>query len=603
MSIRTHVDVHVKPSKLPTELLLQYYNVIEANIGLRGTRPGSSEDKVQFLKKRVRFVPINTGRYTVIQFIEKLGLQVSDFKLHHATGQIIASDPNLDSSKIRIGEDEVEGSFDDSDIDNLTQSFNNISIVAGNQSDGFGNTITIPNSTSQSSPKQERGLLGNILNRIYPLTGNQQLAQLAEIPSVAPISEEIKGSEFSTDNSSDSRSVDELGSDSDSKVDQTIVDKTEQMEITGNDLISLNETEQIGETEKEDSGGIADISISDKHGPPEFLPETVVEQIDNISNKLAKLNSPARVFNLDTVRADSRSTPVWKSSGSSREEQIRNVNTFIRDLRRTKELQLFESDSRLINQSLNVSGKTDIFSELSGNQASDLDAFIDYINTAYGSDAYEKREMLRNLKQKPNENVTALLNRILVSYYEMKRDPAEENFKMPSIDEISASNNTYYADRLEITDYFINAIENDNVKRALLEKLPNLEFKQLAKSAQASMRAWAGKGNIEANLTLLQTKLDEQKGLVVNFIKSRDNNSRRGNFRRGRGRGRSWRGRGKRGGADANNDKDGEKSNTKSGKSSRDKFNIRCFVCGKAGHRAADCYSRHKDSKPEKDDK
>ena len=106
---------------------------------------------------------------------------------------------------------------------NILLSFNNISILAGNQSDGFGTTVEIPNSTSQSSPKQTRGLIGNIFDRIYPLTGNQQVAQIASIPSVPPSVEPIQGSEFSTDNSEDSHSEDEKSSESGSNLDQTVL--------------------------------------------------------------------------------------------------------------------------------------------------------------------------------------------------------------------------------------------------------------------------------------------------------------------------------------------------------------------------------------------
>jgi hypothetical protein len=162
--------------------------------------------------------------------------------------------------------------------------------------------------------------------------------------------------------------------------------------------------------------------------------------------------------------------PVWVQ-GANEDEEKANVRAFIRDLKRIKELEFYKgNEALLISLSLNKSNKTSIYEELPADAEKSIQAFIKYLQRAYGSTKMELLEQIRTLKQKPSENPHSFMSRVITLYYEA-RD--KEKKKMTDIE------TWHKTDLYDITNRYIEGLHDSRVKVALKQRIDQIKFHQI----------------------------------------------------------------------------------------------------------------------------
>ena len=310
-----------------------------------------------------------------------------------------------------------------------------------------------------------------------------------------------------------------------------------------------------------------------------------------------------KVLSTELLRLDSKTAvPKWHTSTDPK-INIELVERFIGDLKRAKELNLFASDELLIFSSLVNSSKTNMFEEMTPDTSKNLDEFIKYLRSAYGSTLLDMRQSLMTLKQAENESLFSFLSRVINLYYR-SRDK-----ETPTIDEIA----TDQVSKADIVHIFLQGLFNPEVQTNLRMRLSTIDFKDLTKVAREIEQALPVRPSINLAQSLVDSGLSEKindleksmEKMVLHLNKrlsrsrtprryvrfdsrSRDSSGNRGYSRdrkfskskntRYQGAGRSnWLKRDR-------SDSRGRNQSTK--KSWRDlpQANFRCFNCGKYGH-------------------
>ena len=179
-------------------------------------------------------------------------------------------------------------------------------------------------------------------------------------------------------------------------------------------------------------------------------------------------------FKLDT----GGSIPIW-ITGNGQREKTENVRTYIRDLRRIRDLGLMKNEALLINASLVRSGKTSLYEEIPLEAESSIDEFIKYLQIAYGLTRMDLMRELQSIRQKENENPHTFMSRIITQYYEAK-------FESKKGLEDVAKNKT---ERFEIAKLFIDGLADARVRINVGSRLDAINFSDLPKMAKNCISA------------------------------------------------------------------------------------------------------------------
>ena len=185
----------------------------------------------------------------------------------------------------------------------------------------------------------------------------------------------------------------------------------------------------------------------------------------------------------DTSKTDFKldaggSIPIW-ITGNGQREKTENVRTYIRDLRRIRDLKLIKSEALLINASLVRSGKTSLYEEIPLEAESSIDEFIKYLQIAYGLTRIDLMRELQAIRQLDNENPHTFMSRIITQYYESKYEAKK------SLTDV-AKNET---ERFEIAKLFIDGLADPRVRINVGSRLDTVNFVDLPKMAKNCISA------------------------------------------------------------------------------------------------------------------
>ena len=248
-----------------------------------------------------------------------------------------------------------------------------------------------------------------------------------------------------------------------------------------------------------------------------------------VYSKSLKNNEPKNIpvftgsANKPDIKLDATaSIPVWKK-GNSPEENARNVDNYIRDLKRIKTLDVGKNDAWIINSSLVKSQRTEIYVELPSGAESDIAKFTEYIQQAYGLSKVAKRRALNNIKQQDQESPHAFLSRVCNTYFETRNEARK------SITECEADSNL----KFDIISLYLKGLSNPKVRLALKQKLGELSLATIAEQTRNIVDALSdesvhntavnlvvsGNNQINEKVDMLADKLNT---LAVNMTKYKD---------------------------------------------------------------------------------
>ena len=174
------------------------------------------------------------------------------------------------------------------------------------------------------------------------------------------------------------------------------------------------------------------------------------------------------------------SIPIWKT-GNGQRENMNFTRTYIRDLRRIRNLKLIKNEALLINASLVKSQKTHLYEELPLEAESNIDKLIEYLQTAYGLTRMDLMRELASIRQLDNENPHTYMSRIITQYYEARYETKK------SLHEVAKSEQ----ERYEIAKLFIDGLADVRVRVNVGSRLDTINFVDLPKMAKNCISALA----------------------------------------------------------------------------------------------------------------
>ena len=233
------------------------------------------------------------------------------------------------------------------------------------------------------------------------------------------------------------------------------------------------------------------------------------------------------------------SIPVWRK-GSTPEENSRNVENYIRDLKRIKALNVGKNDAWVINSSLVKSQRTEIYIELPSGADSDIDKFTEYIQQAYGLSKVAKRRALNNIKQSDDESPHAFLSRVCNTYFETRGEERK------SLDDCENDSNL----KFDLIALYLKGLSNPKVRVALKQKLGELRLATIAEQTRNIIDALSdenvshtavnlvvsGNNQINEKVDVLTEKLN---ALTVNMTKFKEDSKKSRPYENRAFRGRS----------------------------------------------------------------
>ena len=135
-------------------------------------------------------------------------------------------------------------------------------------------------------------------------------------------------------------------------------------------------------------------------------------------------------------------------------------------------------DQNLIFQTITESGRYDIFKSLSDTQKKDLDEFCSYLRLCYGNDESGLKQLRRfdEIKQQEGENCIVFFNRVINTFYSSrnKSKPAA----IPK------------DDQMVIRKTFVEQLNNQQVKAAVVSNLSTINFEDLGTQAKRYSEAF-----------------------------------------------------------------------------------------------------------------
>ena len=220
------------------------------------------------------------------------------------------------------------------------------------------------------------------------------------------------------------------------------------------------------------------------------------------------------------------SIPVWRK-GNTPEENSRNVENYIRDLKRIKALNVGKNDAWVINSSLVKSQRTEIYIELPSGADSDIDKFTEYIQQAYGLSKVAKRKALNNIKQSDDESPHAFLSRVCNTYFETRGEERK------SLDDCEKDSNL----KFDLIALYLKGLSNPKVRVALKQKLGELKLATIAEQTRNIIDALSdenvshtavnlvvsGNNQINEKVDVLTEKLN---ALTVNMTKFKEDSKK-----------------------------------------------------------------------------
>jgi len=156
-----------------------------------------------------------------------------------------------------------------------------------------------------------------------------------------------------------------------------------------------------------------------------------------------------------------------------------NLESYIRNLKLFKDLNVFQNDTEIIYASLYKSGRLNIFNELLPAETSDLDKYITYLKSTYGGNTDNLRDELRNISQANDESYVSFFRRTIHVYYQSR-----ENSYVPNLAEITDTHT-----QNDIRYHFLKGLQNNKVRDLIKTNESEIIFDKLGKQAQTYAQA------------------------------------------------------------------------------------------------------------------
>ena len=261
--------------------------------------------------------------------------------------------------------------------------------------------------------------------------------------------------------------------------------------------------------------------------------------------------------------------PEWKKDNANPARNDALLRVFIRQLRRAKENGWYKangnevSDEVLITQSINKSGRQDLYQSMPAEAYSNVEQFVEFIKQSEGRTREEIRDELRNISQLSDEPFGTLLGRIINLFTDLRGWAETPELKALEEDE------TKKFEQDEIISHFLEAVQDERVKSALKQRRNELKITtlaQMAKRIKGSLPKIAPVNRVQ--VTPLSSELESLKKqiskLSVNFNKQ--------------------------------SKKDYSQSKVKK----EDMSKVQCDHCKRMGHKKETCFDLHPEMRPKR---
>ena len=171
-------------------------------------------------------------------------------------------------------------------------------------------------------------------------------------------------------------------------------------------------------------------------------------------------------------------------------DSAESVEHTIDALKMAKKLQ-FCSDKTLIYSTLTESKRFDLLKSLSNKQREDLDEFCEYLRSCFGADSSGLKQLRRfdEVKQSPKENDIIYFNRVVNLFY------SSRSKDRPAVIPLE--------DQLVIRKQFIEQLNDQKVKSAVISNLSSIPFDDLGKASKRYREGFEVLSSLDSNMKVL----------------------------------------------------------------------------------------------------
>ena len=257
-------------------------------------------------------------------------------------------------------------------------------------------------------------------------------------------------------------------------------------------------------------------NLSDNLNQALFIEKSEDEYIDDEPSPSPKI-VPIQVAEEVTFKFDGKATvPTWHITGNAETDSF-TLEQFFVDLKRCKALNLYGGDAKMIFMALNQSKLSHVLDEIPKGAATDLDTFISSMRDAYGATPMMLREVVRNLKQKPNESFHSFFYRIINAYYRSRStEPkaVEDIVKVPS-------------EKQDVQFIFLNGLLDQSIAYEIRANATELDFHKLPVKARSVQMAKLANKQQPVQAVHTNCPVNEDLRLIVQALQLKDKQDRR----------------------------------------------------------------------------
>lgn len=155
------------------------------------------------------------------------------------------------------------------------------------------------------------------------------------------------------------------------------------------------------------------------------------------------------------------------------------IQTYISDMKRTKEYAGFKNDKDLIFCSLIKSGKTSLYNDMGRGDDEDIEKFGLFLKNIMGLSQEDSLRRFQSLKQGESENGLRFYNRLVRMFYDIRNTTVPNKIE----DKIHI---------LEMTQAFIKGLRNIEVAKEIQRNQKTIGFENLGTRAMDLERVEKG---------------------------------------------------------------------------------------------------------------
>ena len=148
------------------------------------------------------------------------------------------------------------------------------------------------------------------------------------------------------------------------------------------------------------------------------------------------------------------------------------LEAFISELQSAKNMGVLSNDKMLIYAAMVKSGKSDMLEALSGDQKTNLTAFITYLRSSFGPTEQERRLAFQRIRQEENEDCINYFLKVEKHYFRSK------NMSKPT------GNAFLQQYKEDIRFQYVQGLKDPEVKRLMVLNTPAIEYNDIPNIAR-----------------------------------------------------------------------------------------------------------------------